>query len=52
MLELKIGGRTLVQTEIVEFLTPCRSRPQKNLNLLVISRHSRAGTAKKCTKKP
>ena len=52
MLELKRGGRTLVQTEIVEFLTPCRSRPQKSLNFLVISRRSRAGTAKKCTKKP
>ena len=50
MLELTRGGRTLVQTEI-EFLTPCRSRPQKNLNLLVISRHSQvAGTTKKFTK--
>ena len=29
MLELKRGGRTLVQKEIVEFLTPCRSLPQK-----------------------
>ena len=31
MLELKRGGRTLNQTEIVEVLTPCRSRPQKTL---------------------
>ena len=48
MLELKRGGRTRVQTEMVEFI----ALPfQSSKICLVVSRRSRAGTAKKCTKK-
>ena len=50
MLELKRRGRTRVQTEMIEFIA--LSFPSsKQLKNLVISRRSRAGTAKKCTKK-
>ena len=50
MLELKRGCRTRVQTEMVEFnALPFPS--SKTLKILAISRRSRAGTARKCTKK-
>ena len=49
MLELKRGGRARVQTEMGEFIVlPFPSSKTKNL---LISRRSRAGTAKKYTKK-
>ena len=49
MLELKRGGRARVQTEMVQFIAlPFPS--SKNLKYFVISRRSRAGTAKKFTK--
>ena len=50
MLELKRGCRTRVQTEMVEFnALPFPS--SKTLKILAISRRSRAGTVRKCTKK-
>ena len=49
MLELKRGCRTRVQTKMVEFIVlPFPSSKKKYLNL-VISRGSRARTAKECT---
>ena len=55
MLELKRGGHARVQSETVEFIAlpfPSSKKPgAHNPENLVISRRSRAGTAKKCTKK-
>ena len=49
MLELKIGCSTRVQTEMVEFIAlPFQSSKKKKR---VISRGSRARTAKECTNK-
>ena len=49
MLELKRGCSTRVQTEMVEFIAlPFQSSNKKKL---VISRGSRARTAKECTNK-
>ena len=49
MLELKRGCRTRVQTKMVEFIVlPFLPQKKEYLNL-VISRGSRARTAKECT---
>ena len=50
MLELKKGGRTRVQTEMVKFTAlPFPSSKKKKLKIW--SFHVRAGTAKECTEK-
>ena len=51
MLELKIGCSTRVQTEMVEFIALPFQSSKKKKKKLVISRGSRARTAKECTNK-